>query len=153
MPNLEDLILSATARTSYVPLKPKALARKLNVPAPSYPDFRRALRALLRDGRVEVGKNHTVRPAPPHGTITGTYRRTGTGVGYVRPHPIEGRTGPEVRVHEDGALDAATGDTVLVRITRKPNRPDMNPAGRVVRVLERATRNFVGTYFERDGDG
>src|SRR5213078_5367031 len=36
---------------------------------------------------------------------------------------------------------------------RKPNRPDLNPAGRVVRVVERATRRFVGTYFERDGDG
>ncbi len=71
MPNLEDLILSALARKSYVPLKPKALARKLNVPAPQYPDFRRALRGLLQQGRIEVGKNHTVRPAPPHGTVTG----------------------------------------------------------------------------------
>jgi ribonuclease R len=153
MPNLEDLILSATARTSYVPLKPKALARKLNVPAPSYPDFRRALRALLRAGRVEVGKNHTVRPAPPHGTVTGTYRRTGSGVGYVRPHYVEGQPTTDVRIAEQDALDAAAGDEVLVRLTRKPNRPDANPAGQLVRILERASRNFVGTYFERDGAG
>jgi ribonuclease R len=153
MAELSEQILAAIGRRNYQPLKPKALARKLGVSSPQYPEFRRALRNLLRDGRIEVGKNNTVRPAPPHGTITGTYRRTGTGIGFVRPHPIEGRTGPEVRVHEDDALDAATGDTVLVRVTRKPNRPDMNPAGRIVRVLERATRNFVGTYFERDGDG
>ena len=51
------------------------------------------------------------------------------------------------------AHDAATGDVVLVRVKRKPNRPDANPTGTVVRVLERATRHFVGTYFEREGQG
>jgi ribonuclease R len=153
MAALEDQILAAVSRKSYTPLKPKALARKLSVPPPQYADFRRALRALLKDGRVELGKNHTVRPSQPHGTVAGTFRRTGTGVGYVRPHSIEGQSGAEIRVHEEHALDAATGDTVLVRITRKPNRPDLSPVGRIIRVLERATRNFVGTYFERDGQG
>jgi ribonuclease R len=153
MANFEEQILAALGHKSYHPLKPKALARKLGVPTPQYPEFRKALRNLLRDGRIEPGKNQTVRPVPPHGTVTGTYRRTGTGTGYVRPHHVEGQTWTEVRVHEEDALDAATGDTVLVRLTRKPNRPDVNPVGRVVRVLERATRLFVGTYFEREGQG
>jgi ribonuclease R len=153
MPNLEEKILSTLARRTYEPLKPKALARKIGVPDTQYADFRRALRALHRQGRIEMGKNHTVRPTPPHGTITGTFRRTGTGVGYVRPHLIEGQSGAEVRIPEEDGLDAATGDTVLVRITRKPNRPDMNPVGRVMSVVERATHHFVGTYFERDGQG
>jgi ribonuclease R len=151
MNNYEDQILAALGRRSYEPLKPKALARKIGVDATEYADFRRALRALLKLGRIEMGRNHTIRPAAPHGTVTGTYRRTGTGVGYVRPHLIEGQRSTEVRISEDDALDAATGDTVLVRITRRPSRPDMNPLGKVMRVLERATRHFVGTYFERDG--
>src|SRR4029079_15126200 len=109
MPSLEDQILAAVSRKSYTPLKPKALARKLGVPSPQYADFRRALRALVKDGRVEIGKNHGVRPARPHGTVTGTFRRTGTGVGFVRPHLIEGQPGAEIRVHEDDARDAATG--------------------------------------------
>jgi ribonuclease R len=153
MAALEDLILSAVSRKNYEPLKPKALARKLAVPAAQYADFRRALRSLIKDGRVEIGKSHTVRPTQPHGTVAGTYRRTGTGVGSVRPHFIKGQSGAEIRVHEDDARDAVTGDTVLVRITRKPNRPDLLPAGKIIRVLERATHNFVGTYFERDGQG
>jgi ribonuclease R len=153
MAALEDLILTAVARKNYEPQKPKALARKLGVPSPQYADFRRALRALIKDGRVEMGKNHTVRPSQPHGTVAGSFRRTGTGTGYVRPHFIEGQSGSEIRVHEEDALDAATGDIVLVRITRKPNRPDLNPIGKIIRVLERATRHFVGTYFERDGQG
>jgi ribonuclease R len=152
MADLRERILATLRRRSYQPLKPKALARKLGVSTPQYPEFKRALRTLLSEGQIEVGKNHTIRPTPPHGTITGTYRRTGTGTGYVRPHPVEGQAGPEVRVHEEHSLDAATGDIVLVLLTRKPNRPDLNPLGRIIRVLERATRQFVGTYFERDGD-
>jgi ribonuclease R len=152
-PSYEEQILSAVARRGYVPLKPKALARKLNVPAPHYSEFRHALRELLKQGRLELGRNHSVRAAPPHGTVTGTYRRTSTGVGYVRPRFIEGQSSGEVRIAEDEALDAATGDTVLVKVLKKPNRPDANPTGRVIRVLERATRQFVGTYFERDGMG
>jgi ribonuclease R len=153
MADLSEQILALMRRRSYQPLKPKALARKLGVTSPQVADFKRALRSLLLEGRIEVGKNHTVRPTPPHGTVTGTYRRTSTGNGFVRPHPVEGRTGPEVRISESDALDAATGDTVLVRITRKPNRPDLLPQGQVMRVLERSTHQFVGTYHERDGEG
>jgi ribonuclease R len=50
-------------------------------------------------------------------------------------------------------LDAATGDTVVVHITRQSTRVDRGPRGQIVQVLERATRQFVGTYFERDGQG
>jgi ribonuclease R len=153
MADLSQQIVALVSKRTYQPLKPKALARKLGVSSPQIPEFKRALRSLLRDGRIEVGKNHTIRSAPPHGTVTGIFRRASTGVGFVRPHPIDGRTGPEVRINEGDALDAATGDTVLVRITRKPNRPDLLPLGQVMRVLERSTRQFVGTYFEREGEG
>jgi ribonuclease R len=153
MNNYEEQILAALARRSYEPLKPKALARRIGVDATQYAAFRRALRTLHQQGRIQMGRNHTIRAAPPHGTVTGTYRRTGTGVGFVRPHLVEGQRSTEVRIGADDALDAATGDTVLVRITRKPSRPDMNPLGKVMQVLERATHQFVGTYFERNGQG
>ncbi len=149
----EDQILAAVARRSYQPLKPKALAKKLGVTSPQYSDYRKALKELLVQGRLELAKNHTIRPAAPHGTVTGTFRRTSTGTGYVRPHKIEGQPATEIRIPENDSLDAATGDTVLVRLTRKPNRLDVNPTGEVVRVLERSSRYFVGTYHERDGQG
>src|SRR5262245_2419345 len=151
MPDLEEKILAAVARKSYQPLKPKALARKLGVPPGQYRHFRQVLRDLLKQRRIEIGKNHAVRPAPPHGTATGVYR--GTSAGFVRPHTVEGHTGPEIYIPQGKARDAASGDTVLVRITRKPGRPDLGPAGEVLQVLERATRQFVGTYFEREGQG
>jgi ribonuclease R len=151
--NLEEQILAAVARKTYQPLKPKALARKLGLPAKDYASFRWTLRELVKQGRLILGKNHTVRPTPPHGTVTGIYRKTSTGTGFVRPHLIDGQAGPEILIREENALDASTGDEVLVRITRKPSRPDLGPAGEILQVLERATRQFVGTYFERDGQG
>src|SRR5947209_7816451 len=106
MPDLQDQIIAALSRKNYEPLKPKALARKIGVPQKQYGDFRRALRELLQLGRVEMGKNHTVRPAPPHGTVVGIYRRTGSGAGFVRPHAVGGTAGLEVLVREEDARDA-----------------------------------------------
>ena len=153
MANLEELILSGVARKSYKPLKPKALARKLGVTTPEYADFRRTLRSLEQQGRIEIGKNHTIRAASPHGTVTGTYRRTGSGAGYVRPHYIEGQPGTEIRIAEQDSLDAATGDIVLVRLTTKPNRPGVRRLVRFCASWSALRGNFVGVYFERDGEG
>src|SRR5260370_19610708 len=147
----EEQIMAAVGRRSYQTLKPKALARKLGVSAPQYADYRKALKELLQQGCVELAKNHTIRPVAPHGTVTGTFRRTSTGTGYVRPHKIEGQPGVEIRIPENETLDAATGDTVLVRLTRKPNRPDVNPTGAIVRALARPRPYFVRTFHDRDG--
>ena len=153
MPSVEEQILAAIGRKNYQPLKPKALARKIGIPSSAYGEFRHTLRELLKQHRVEIGKNHTVRPIEPHGTVTGIYRRTSTGTGFVRPHIIDGHAGPEIMIRAEHSQDASTGDEVLVRITRKPSRPDLGPAGEILKVLERVTRQFVGTYFERDGQG
>ncbi len=155
MNKLEELILAGVRKSNYQPLKPKALARKLGVAATQYAEFRKSLRNLVKQGRLEMGKNHSVRSVASIGTISGTYRRTGTGVGYVRPVPIDDQTAKvaEIRISEGHELDAATGDLVLVKLTRKPTGHDGPAKGKVMRVLERAARNFVGTYFERDGQG
>jgi len=151
MPDFESQIVTTLAHKTYTPLKPKALARHIGVPQKQYGDFRRALRQLLNQGRAEIGKGQTVRATRPHGTITGTYRQTSSGLGFVRPHVVDGQAGLEVLIRPGNALDAVTGDAVLVRVTRKPSRPGLGPIGEVTRVLERATRQFVGTYFEREG--
>jgi ribonuclease R len=149
---MEQQILAALARKSYQPVKPKALAKQLGVSGGRYAEFRKVLRALVAQGRVQFGKNHTVRPAPAAGTVTGVYRRLASGRGFVVPHAIDGTpAGFEVGIPMADALDAATGDEVLVRVTR-PARGDSPAAGEIRRVLERATRSFVGTYFERDGE-
>lgn len=152
MTNLSEQILAAVSKKSYQPLKPKALARKLGIPQSGYNAFRRVLRDMIREGRVEMGKNKTVRQAHSHGTIVGVYRKSGSArSGYVRPDPSETRITKDVRVRPQDALDAVTGDRVLVKITRAPKRGDRAPSGIIQRILERASHQFVGTYSVRDG--
>jgi ribonuclease R len=152
MADFTEQILAGISRKGYEPLKPKALARKLNVAPGLYPAFRQALRDLLKQGRIELGRNHTVRPSRSGDTTVGVFRRTQSGFGFVRASESDGRAAEEVFIGEGDALDAATGDTVLVRVTKKA-RGERGPAGRIVHVQERATRQFVGTYFEREGQG
>ena len=152
MPDFTEQILMTVGRRTYQPIKPKALARKIGVPEKLYGEFRTQLRELVRQGRVQFGKNHAVRPVGGQGTVTGVYRRTSSGAGYVRPHLLDGHAGAEVFVREDDALDAATGDEVLVKVVSK-GRGEVGPRGAVLQILERATRQFVGSYFERNGKG
>jgi ribonuclease R len=153
MEKMEAHILAAVARKNYQPLKPKALARKLGVTSPEYARFCRVLKDLRGQGRLDIGKDQRIRQTPPHGTATGTFRKNESGFGFVRPHAVDGAIGPEIFIPEDAVGDAVTGDTVLVRIKRRPGRPHLGPSGAIVQVIERATHQFVGTYFERDGNG
>jgi len=149
MTDLLAKVLHAVSAKSYSPLKPKVLFKRLNLDEAHYTEFRKTVRELIRSGRLAVGRNNTLRPADVRGTLTGFFRRTQAGHGFVRPHVVDGVAKPEVFVREDKALDAATGDEVLVRVTRDATRTK-DAAGEIVRVLVRATRTFVGTYFERD---
>jgi ribonuclease R len=152
MSDLLSRILHTVSAKSYTPIKLKVLAKRLGITDDAYPEFRKSVRELIRNGSLALGRNQTIRPVDTHGTVRGIYRRTGTGHGFVRPQPVDGIFKPEVFIRQDKSLDASTGDEVLVRITREATRIK-DAAGEIVRVLERATRTFVGTYFERDGEG
>ena len=73
MTDLLTKILHAVSAKSYVPLKAKALFKRLNLGEGAYPEFRRAVRELIRDGRLVFARNNTLRAADAHGTLTGIY--------------------------------------------------------------------------------
>ena len=60
MADLEHAVLALLNKKTYQPLKPKALARKLNVPSNRYADFRRTLRSLLTEKRSQVQRSPAV---------------------------------------------------------------------------------------------
>jgi ribonuclease R len=85
--------------------------------------------------------------------VTGIFRRAQAGFGFVRP---AGSAAGADRKHDifipaDRTLDAASGDTVLVRLQKQRDVRRPNPQGDIVEVLERDTHQFVGTYFESAG--
>ena len=150
MPDYEKLILAALARKEYKPLKAKALARRLGVDEQSYPEFRQILRGLIKQGKLQFGPQHTIRSAGAQHTVIGIYRRFPSGVGIVRTIAIPGQEAVEYFIAQHHAFDAVSGDEVVVRVLRKPTSGSQGH-GRIVEIVQRATEQFVGTYFERDG--
>jgi ribonuclease R len=92
--------------------------------------------------------------------VVGVFHRTQKGFGFVRPLPPAGEEGErkakddpkadDIFIPAKYTLDAAGGDVVAVEIGRgRGGGP--GPRGRVVEVMERQTRQFVGAYFESQG--
>ena len=152
MSELTTRILHAITRPSYTAVKPKVLAKRMGITTDEeYADFRKILKSLIAAGRIELGRNNTLRAADVFGSVVGIYRRTNSGMAFVKPHAPTQESGGDIRVRETKELDASSGDEVMVKITRKATKL-AGASGDVIRILNRATRTFVGTYFERDGE-
>jgi len=84
--------------------------------------------------------------------VTGEFRRSAKGYGFVRPvgtPPSAGRD-CDIFIPLRKTADASTGDTVKVRL--KPRRRgETKISGAIVEIVERETNQFVGTYLERGG--
>jgi ribonuclease R len=153
MSDLERRILDVLNEPSVKPLRAAAIARRLNVTKKQLPEFREALRQLLESRRLKEGKKGRLRPRHSAGLIEGIIKRVSTGAGYLRPHnaSAEGRQA-EVFIAAPDMRDAHTGDEVLVRLISGRHRSGQR-CGTIEQVLVRATGQFVGTYFERNGQG
>ena len=147
-------VTALVAETGYIPLTVKGLARKLKIGEADYPEFRNAIKRLIRSGQLDLGKNKTVQKAGAavSSIVTGTFRRSSKGFGFVRSPEFSAKS-DQIFIPVDAGRDASTGDEVQVRIVRKSKGPGYNPEGRVVRVVARASGLFVGHYEERGGEG
>jgi ribonuclease R len=171
MSNLPTRILALISRKDYKPLRVKALTRKLGLPGERIKDVREALRQLLEKGQVELTRAQAVqRPRPQSrqadvpkvkaskGEMLGVFRKAAAGHGFVRPSQTKTTSGvaEDIFIPPRHVGDAASGDEVLVRLRRGPGRRAARgargPSGEIVRILERATHQFVGTYFEQGGE-
>jgi ribonuclease R len=86
--------------------------------------------------------------------VLGTFRRMAAGYGFVRPLDAPaGDRSADVHVAAAACLDAATGDTVRVRLAKGRDVRRPGPAGEIVEVVRRRTTRFVGSYFEAAGVG
>ena len=150
MQDLAPKILEAVTAKGYVPLAARALARELDMEVQPR-EFKKALQQLLKQGKLQLGKNQTIRAGAAPKTIVGTFKRLQRGDGIVRVDKGEGDRFEEFFVPEEQAGDAANGDEVEITLRRRSGRHD-EETGEVKSIVRRATKQFVGTYFERDGD-
>ncbi|MCS7238270.1 MAG: ribonuclease R [Thermoguttaceae bacterium] len=154
-PSLQDplaqRVLELVNRPGYHPVKPKVIAKKLQLDKSEMPRLRRVIKLLARQGLVAYGRGHLVRPAKEGvrqaRRIVGIFRKTDSGYGFVRPRgEYAAGLGEDVYIASAHTADAVTGDLVLVELTEGTG--GAGPRGQIVRVLERQRQQFVGTYFE-----
>ncbi len=142
----------------YEPAKASAIARRLSASAEEVPLVRKAVQRLVKRGELAYGAKHFVkapgvasRKRAGDSLVTGVFRRNPKGFGFVRPSGHRDAAGTDWYISAADSLDASTGDLVLVR----PYAHGRQGAGqgKIVEILERDTHRFVGSYFERGGEG
>lgn len=219
--DLARRLLLHIQQPNYRPVKPRVLAKQLDLGDDQRAELRRAIRLLAKQGHIAYGDKHLVFPLQPSEptvtgdrllpapdsdletetfplaeegepeddvpeddvpeddlsgdalpeddlsppavstqrrstkkTLTGVFRRTSGGFGFVRPSgdkkPVDRSL--DVYIPRGKSLDAASGDLVAVRIRKGRSRGrEDRIAGEVVEILERDTHRFVGVYSEQDG--
>jgi len=160
-PDLEQQILDHVNRKGYRPVKPRVIAKNLQVHKDRAAEVKKAVKQLVRRGQLAYGANHLIEPADPSSRkssrVVGVFHRKEKGFGFVRPsgRPPETTVGaeaevPDVYIPAKRSGNAATGDVVLVQLLSRRDR-DPGPRGKIVEIVERQTHQFVGTYFESGG--
>ncbi len=153
MSDFERRILDVLSEPGAKPLRAAALARRLTLTKKQIPEFREALAKLLASKRLREGKKGRLRPRHLPGLIAGVVKRVSTGAGFFLPHESSpDRPVREVYIDPADMGDAQSGDEVLVGLTNRRRRSGQR-CGRIEEVLVRASSSFVGTYFERNGQG
>jgi ribonuclease R len=157
MSSLQNEIVAFLKERNSDPMKPRALARRLDVKNSARDQFNEAVEALIAKGklaRLENGKLSLVgKEVRKEKLIRGTLRRTQSGSAWIIPDVTQSPPNtPDVFVYPEHMADAQNGDTVLVRLSNKRGGSGRR-TGRVEQVVERSTHTFVGSYFEEWNQG
>lgn len=138
----EEQILQAVRGSGRGPLKPKELARELDVPSETYVEFKDLLARLETEGRIYRVKGGRIAVPEKINLVVGRLSLIRSGDGFVVPD-AGGKT-QDVYVPFGDLGSAMDGDQVVARIEARPR--GRNPVGRIIKVLERAHPRIVGTY-------
>src|SRR5438128_9042800 len=144
---MEQNILKLLRRPNYRPLNSRELLRQLGLPQNKQRQLEHVLAQLERTGqiaRIKQGKRYAL-PLEAD-LVPGRIRMNRQGIGLVQPDDPKL---PAIRIPHDATATAMHGDHVLVRRDVVPRQIGRGPAeqatGRIVRVLEPARTEVVGT--------
>ena len=144
-------ILNHLADTRYEPRTTRELARDLSVPDEDFNEFRRAVEQLVEADQLVLGAADTVALPPPGSELTGVFRKHERGFGFVIPDELNAHG--DLFIPPGNTEDAMTGDRVRCKVRREKRRgggPRSPYVGRIVEVIQRSDRRYVGTL-EKQG--
>jgi len=147
-PVTREHVLSFLAGHEERPFTARELASRLDVGTDEYRAFRRLLRELESNGDVFRQRKGRYGLPTSFEALPGRLQITRSGDGFLIPDEA-GEVDVYVPARQLGT--GQDGDRVVVRIDRRPR--GRNPEGRVVRVLDRAAAQTVGTFHRRKGQG
>jgi ribonuclease R len=152
--SIQDQILTHLKGGSYRPVKPRGLAKQINLTEGNeYHAFRDALRELMHQGRVVLGAGgYVVLPSAQSGAslFVGTYRHNPRGFGFVVPTDPGSHEDLFIPEGENGG--AITGDIVRAKITNQEQRQGKTMyRGRVMEIVSRTQKRFVGSLVKQHG--
>ncbi len=139
-----ERILKLLKNADYSPLKLAHLAKALGVESDAYPEFKAAFDELQRAGHVIIGSGNLVTLPAMAGQVVGTFRANPKGFGFVVPEQVNAHG--DLFIPPGKTADAMNGDTVIAKVSRKGKRGgEMRCTGEILKVLERANNQFIGT--------
>lgn len=152
----------------YQPMRAKELAVLLQIPAGKREELHKILDMLLEEGKISINKRGRYEAVRNSGTkreketekkqvkgdrkkgqyYTGIFISHPRGFGFLEiPEEEE-----DIFIPEGSVGTALHGDTVQI-VVKKDGKGGKRCEGEVVKVLERGTREVVGTYQQCDGFG
>src|ERR1043166_4447599 len=143
--DIRQKIQTLLAAPNYRPLRRAEIAQKLRLGAAERREYRRVLEDMLQQGEVvRVRKDRFVAPQEAD-LVIGRIVFNEKGFAFVIPEPptIDG----DIYVSQEDTWVAMHSDKVVVRVYRgrRKFKGADKPAGRVIRILERASETVVGT--------
>ncbi|MDE0735181.1 MAG: ribonuclease R [Pirellulaceae bacterium] len=155
--NLEQQLLEHVRAENYRPVKPRVIARQLNLPEERFSELRRTLKKLVKRGELAYGPKHLVMPLQTKSrreSLTGTFQRHPDGYGFVRlPRDANTPRRDDVYIPRSQTQDAATGDQVRIRTKQSRRGKSSRVSGEIIEIVARGTYKFVGTYQESEQQG
>lgn len=147
---LAERVMRLIVSADYRPSKPKQIANALKLAPDEYRELRRVIKQLVLEGRLLYGSNHLVMSVGalggPDDSLRGTFRRAmGGDFGFVRPNHAEDDTDVPEDIFIPAGCTAGAMEGDLVNVEVRPSRRGGNE-GRVTEVLQRARRQFTGTF-------
>ncbi len=126
--------------------KSKEISKRLNIKSDAdYAELKQILAELYRQGKlIKRGKRYLL--ARDANQLVGTLQMTKNGYGFVIPEPKDGE---DIFISERNLGTALNGDKVLVEIFARYR--GKNQEGEIIKVLERATDEFVGKIEQSRG--